>query len=147
MMIIFAELCEGNVHLFLSQYGYEIEPLVAYADGICLDPQTPPLSRYSRLLMETSIVGAVVLEENWIFLGWKDQQEIWLGLVSTWMTGHIKMTLVSPQQLREMHTHGKVISQVPNQDKLARSRVLLFPGTKMRAPAWLDKVVASLDLP
>lgn len=133
--------------LFALQRGNQVESLVLQKDGPRLGPLVSSddtqvnMKRRARLVMEAALANLVVLDENWIFLGWHQDKELWLGISGPdmWMSGppqHI--VSISPSQLLEVIEGGTTQAYDPN---IVNSPL---PGQSLQAPSWLGDLICRM---
>ena len=103
LLVLFATLKDYLLDkVFLLKEGNFLVPLTSYeGEG------DPPMDRRSRLLMEASSIGLVVLDEDWMFLGWHQSREVWLGVSRASLRGNPQQVVsISPEQFQQLVKDG-----------------------------------------
>lgn len=132
LLVLFATPKDGGLgNLVLSNDRGCLRPLISY-EGEAV----PPMDRRSRLLIEASSVGLVVLDEDWVFLGWQQDKEIWLGFSRVWLSRPPQQIIcLTPIQLDEVIKEGVIHTSV--QSSLANPQNYLAAGYRTRIQPWL----------
>lgn len=138
LLLVFLNMEPGAVSLFLCCQDQTLSPVVCYS------PTDTTQTRHARLLTEAASMGLVVMEEDWLFLGWHGQQEVWAAFTRMNISsGPLPLVKILPKQIKDLVEHGKILTQGPGR---GWDRDLATAGQSYRVPPWLYDLVDKIGL-
>lgn len=138
LLLVFLNMEPGEVSLSLCCQDQTLSPVV------CYPPIDTTQTRYTRLLTVAASMGLVVMEEDWLFLGWHGQQEVWAAFTRMNISlGSMPLVKILPKQIKDLVEHGKILTKGPSR---GWDRDLATVGQSYRVPPWLYDLIDKIGL-